>query len=103
MVLAPCLTWEGAARDAGWCMEAETPRRQEEAQRRRFEKLTGQHRHVLHAVAMRCCSRDRAVADDLVQDAYERAWRSFESLQDDNKVLPWMITILRRCWIDICR
>ena len=52
---------------------------------------------------MRYCSRDRAVADDLVQDAYERAWRNFDSLQDDAKVRPWLVRILHNCWIDACR
>src|SRR5262245_60924091 len=103
MALAQCLTWEGTARDARWRMEAETARLADEARRRRFAQLTAEHRPALHGVAMRCCARDRGVADDLVQDAYERAWRNFDSLQDDTRILPWMITILRRCWIDICR
>jgi RNA polymerase sigma-70 factor (ECF subfamily) len=84
-------------------MDVETARRSDDARRRQFSQLTAGHRGVLHGVAMRCCSRDRAVADDLVQDMFERAWRNFESLHDPAKVLPWLVTILRNCWIDVCR
>lgn len=103
MALAQCLTWEHAARDAGGRMDVERSRRSDEARRHRFAQLTAEHRGVLHGVAMRCCSRDRAAADDLVQDMYERAWRNFESLHDESRVLPWLVTILRNCWIDACR
>lgn len=34
---------------------------------------------------------------------YERAWRNFESLHDESKVLAWLVRILRNCWIDVCR
>lgn len=84
-------------------MDAEPSRQADKARRERFERLTAKHRPVLLGVAMRFCSRDRAVADDLVQDAYVRAWRNFESLQDDTRVLPWLVRILRNCWIDACR
>jgi RNA polymerase sigma-70 factor (ECF subfamily) len=77
--------------------------RPKEARRDRFARLTAEHHGILHGVAMRCCSRDRTVADDLVQDMYERAWRNFESLHDESKVLPWLVRILRNCWIDVCR
>jgi len=103
MAAAAGLTWERTARDAGRRMDVETSRRSEKARRDRFTRLTAEHRVVLHRVAMRCCYHDRAVADDLVQDMYERAWRSFESLHDEARVLPWLVRILRNCWIDACR
>lgn len=84
-------------------MDVETSRRVEVARRERFTRLTAPQRDRLFSVALRCCCRDRAVADDLVQDMYERAWRSFDSLQDESRVLPWLIKILRNCWIDACR
>lgn len=40
---------------------------------------------------------NRDTAADMVQEAYFQAWRARESLQDDNKALPWLLTILRRC------
>lgn len=84
-------------------MDVETSCRAEKARRDRFDRLTAMHRGALLGAAMRHCSRDRAVADDLVQDTYERAWRSFDSLHDESKVLPWLVKILRNCWIDACR
>jgi RNA polymerase sigma-70 factor (ECF subfamily) len=84
-------------------MEAERLHRSEEMRRERFAQLTGASRAILHAVAMRYCSRDSAAADDLLQDTFERAWRSLESLQDTSKAVPWLVTIMRNCWIDACR
>jgi RNA polymerase sigma-70 factor (ECF subfamily) len=84
-------------------MDVEASRRSEEARRDRFGQLTAKHRRTLLAVAMRYCCRDRATADDIVQDAYERAWRRFETLQDEVRVVPWLVTILHNCWIDACR
>jgi RNA polymerase sigma-70 factor (ECF subfamily) len=75
----------------------------EQAQQDRFAQLTTMHHRALHGVAMRCCFRDRAAADDLVQDVYERAWRSFGSLKDESRALPWLAAILHNCWIDVCR
>jgi RNA polymerase sigma-70 factor, ECF subfamily len=97
------LTWEYAARDAARRMDVEASRRSEEARRDRFTQLTAKHRGALLGVAMRYCCRDRATADDIVQDAYERAWKRFETLHDDARVLPWLVTILHNCWIDACR
>lgn len=103
MELVQRLTGALGARDAARGMDAEMARRAEEVRRRRFAQLTAEHRAMLLGVAMRFCSRDRAVADDLVQDAYERAWRNFDSLQDAAKVRPWLVKILHNGWIDACR
>ena len=40
--------------------------------------------------------RDRALAEDLVQETFLRAWRSFHSLRDEKKAKSWLITTLRR-------
>ena len=40
--------------------------------------------------------RDQSMAEDLVQETYLRAWRSFESLKDEKAAKAWLITILRR-------
>jgi RNA polymerase sigma-70 factor (ECF subfamily) len=102
MALAQGLTWDRAARDARDRMDMEASR-SDDVRQARFAQLTRSHHAVLRGVAMRCCSRDRAAADDLIQDMYERAWRNFASLQDETRVLPWLVTILRNCWIDVCR
>ena len=41
-------------------------------------------------------ARDRALAEDVVQDAMLRAWKALDSLDDDARVKPWMLTIVRR-------
>jgi RNA polymerase sigma-70 factor (ECF subfamily) len=41
-------------------------------------------------------SRDRSVAEDVVQEALLRAWKSLDALRDDNAAKPWLLTIVRR-------
>jgi RNA polymerase sigma-70 factor (ECF subfamily) len=41
-------------------------------------------------------ARDRAIAEDVVQEALLRAWRSREALKDPAAVRPWLLTIVRR-------
>lgn len=41
-------------------------------------------------------SRDRAIAEDIVQEALLRAWRSREALKDHSAARPWLLTIVRR-------
>jgi RNA polymerase sigma-70 factor (ECF subfamily) len=41
-------------------------------------------------------ARDRALAEDIVQEAMLRAWKSLDALDDDAKARPWMLTIVRR-------
>jgi RNA polymerase sigma-70 factor (ECF subfamily) len=41
-------------------------------------------------------ARDRQVADDVVQEAMLRAWRSRGSVADRSAVKPWLLTIIRR-------
>lgn len=40
--------------------------------------------------------RDRAQAEDLVQETFLRAWKSIDSLRDPKAAKSWLITILRR-------
>ena len=40
--------------------------------------------------------RDDALAQDLVQETYLRAWRSLDDLRDTGAAKSWLITILRR-------
>jgi RNA polymerase sigma-70 factor (ECF subfamily) len=84
-------------------MDGATVGGNEDLRRRRFTRLTAEHRPTLYAIALKLCHRERAIADDLVQDAYERAWKNLESLQDDSKVRAWLVRILQNCWFDICR
>jgi RNA polymerase sigma-70 factor, ECF subfamily len=41
-------------------------------------------------------ARDRALAEDIVQESLLRAWRSREALKDPAAARPWLLTIVRR-------
>lgn len=41
-------------------------------------------------------SRDEALAQDLVQESFLRAWRSLADLRDDKAAKAWLMTIVRR-------
>jgi RNA polymerase sigma-70 factor (ECF subfamily) len=60
-----------------------------------FARLCDELRPDLYRFAF-WLSRDRAVADDVVQEALLRAWRSRESLADGAAAKPWLLTIVRR-------
>jgi RNA polymerase sigma-70 factor (ECF subfamily) len=40
--------------------------------------------------------RDKAIAEDVVQEALLRAWKSLDALRDDAAAKPWLLTIVRR-------
>jgi RNA polymerase sigma-70 factor (ECF subfamily) len=41
-------------------------------------------------------SRDRALAEDVVQETMLRAWKAQDSLLDERAAKPWFLTIIRR-------
>jgi RNA polymerase sigma-70 factor (ECF subfamily) len=41
-------------------------------------------------------SRDKAIAEDVVQEAMLRAWKSLDALRDDAAAKQWLLTIVRR-------
>jgi len=41
-------------------------------------------------------ARDRATAEDIVQESLLRAWRSREALKDPSAARAWLLTIVRR-------
>lgn len=41
-------------------------------------------------------ARDRAIAEDIVQETLLRAWRARNALRDSTSVRPWLLTIVRR-------
>jgi RNA polymerase sigma-70 factor (ECF subfamily) len=41
-------------------------------------------------------SRDRSLAEDVVQESMLRAWKAQDSLLDEAAVKPWLLTIIRR-------
>ena len=65
------------------------------AQRRRFDALVRELRPELYRYAF-WLSRSRQVADDVVQEALLRAWKSFGDLRDRDAAKQWLVTIVRR-------
>lgn len=47
--------------------------------------------------------RDKALADDLVQDACMKAWSASDSLKPDLSIKPWVFKILRNEWRQLQR
>ena len=61
----------------------------------RYEALV----RALHADIFRYAVwliKDKAIAEDVVQETFLRAWKSLDSLQDEAAAKSWLITILRR-------
>ncbi len=56
----------------------------------------------MRAVALRLC-RSQSDAHDLVQDALERALKSYARLPEGSNARAWLISILRNRFIDSCR
>lgn len=63
--------------------------------RQRFDQIVGVfHRDMYRYAAW--LSRDKAIAEDVVQEALLRAWKSLDALRDDAAAKPWLLTIVRR-------
>jgi RNA polymerase sigma-70 factor (ECF subfamily) len=63
--------------------------------RRRFERVVA----VLHPALYRYAawlSRDPGIAEVVVQESLLRAWRSLDSLREDDAAKQWLLTIVRR-------
>jgi RNA polymerase sigma-70 factor (ECF subfamily) len=60
-----------------------------------FARLCDELRPDLYRFAF-WLSRDREVAEDVVQEALLRAWRSRESLAGTASFKPWLLAIVRR-------
>lgn len=67
----------------------------ESAHDRIFEELVNRYRKTLTAAAYHLCDNWEA-ACDLVQDTLLDAYRSLDSLRDQDKAGAWLFTILRR-------
>ena len=63
--------------------------------RKRFDSLVSVFHQDMYRFAAWLC-RDKAIAEDVVQEALLRAWKSLDSLRDDAAAKHWLLTIVRR-------
>jgi len=61
----------------------------------KFNQLAETYGIDLYRYAMWICGND-ALAKDLVQETFLRAWKAMDKLKDPKAVKSWLITILRR-------
>ena len=63
--------------------------------RRRFDEIVAVFHQDMYRYAA-WLSRDRVIAEDVVQESMLRAWKSLDALRDDGAAKPWLLTIVRR-------
>jgi RNA polymerase sigma-70 factor (ECF subfamily) len=61
----------------------------------RFDRLVTVFYMDMFRYAAWLC-RDRSIAEEVVQEALLRAWKSLDALRDDEAAKPWLLTIVRR-------
>ena len=63
--------------------------------RQRFDRNVAVYQQDMYRYAAWLC-RDTAIAEDVVQEALLRAWKSLDALRDDASAKQWLLTIVRR-------
>jgi len=65
------------------------------SRRQRFDRLVAVFHQDMYRYAA-WLSRDKAIAEDVVQESMLRAWKSLDALRDDGAAKQWLLTIVRR-------
>ena len=55
-----------------------------------FEKLYRLHRNRIYGLVWRLCGGDGALAEDLLQESFIRAWQKLDSFRGDSKFGTWL-------------
>jgi len=63
--------------------------------RQRFDQYVGVYHQDMYRYAA-WLSRDKTIAEDVVQEALLRAWKSLDALRDETSAKQWLLTIVRR-------
>jgi len=66
----------------------------DEARRHRFDRVVNKFYPDMYGYAIWLC-RDRSIAEEVVQEALLRAWRSLDRLRDEGAAKQWLLTIVR--------
>ena len=67
----------------------------EVARRQRFDRLVTVFHADMYRYAAWLC-RDKAIAEDVVQESMIRAWKSLDALREEDAAKQWLLTIVRR-------
>jgi len=62
--------------------------------RRRFDRVVSVFHQDMYRYAAWLC-RDPSIAEEVVQEALLRAWKSLDALREDSAAKPWLLTIVR--------
>ena len=89
------LFWPRLATSGGRRTE-QAPARPDKAEA--FRRTMMPHMDAAYNLA-RYLTRDPSAAEDIVQDAYLRAYRSFETWRGE-AAKPWLLTIVRNCFLN---
>ncbi len=65
------------------------------SRRQRFDQYVGVYHQDMYRYAA-WLSRDKTIAEDVVQEALLRAWKSLDALREDGSAKQWLLTIVRR-------
>lgn len=65
------------------------------ARRRKFDQIVAVYHQDMFRYAV-WLSRDKSVAEEVVQESLLRAWKSLEALRDKEAAKSWLLTIVRR-------
>lgn len=65
------------------------------ARKQRFEQLVAVLHADMYRYAVWLC-RNPGIAEEVVQEALLRAWKSLDALRDDGAAKQWILTIVRR-------
>lgn len=55
-----------------------------------FEKLYRRHRNRIYGLVWRLCGGDGALAEDLLQEAFVRAWKKLDSFRGEARFSTWL-------------
>jgi len=55
-----------------------------------FEALYHRHRNRIYGLVWRLCGGDSALAEDLLQEAFVRAWQKLDSFRGESRFSTWL-------------
>lgn len=70
------------------------------AQRQRFETMMATHQGMIRAFLRRLCKHNHALADDLAQETFIRAFHKMGDLQKEGAQKAWLFQIAYRIFLD---